>query len=118
VISVKSGSLERAHVRELVGAVKREDAAGGVLLTLRKPTRAMEVEAAKAGFVESHFGRHPKIQIVTAEHVLAGRGVEVPGAHIAGLKRARRASRPHEPSRIPGIASTRAPVSARLAKES
>ena len=79
-ISVKGGNLEPAHIRELVGVVKRENAAVGVLLTLRKPTRAMEVEAARAGFFESHLGRHPKIQIVTAEQVLAGKGqLRIPG---------------------------------------
>jgi site-specific DNA-methyltransferase (adenine-specific) len=118
VISVKGGNLQPAHVRELVGVVKREDAAIGVLLTLRKPTPAMVVEAAKAGFFESHLGRHPKIQILTAEQVLDGRGVDLPGAHIAGLRKARRAARPQEQLRIPGLASTRAPVSARLKKKS
>ena len=107
VISVKGGNLQPAYVRELVGVVKREDAALGVLLTLRKPTHAMEVEAAKAGFFESHLGRHPKIQIVTAEQVLDGKGIDVPGMHSAGLKKAHRAPPPHEQLRIPGVASTR-----------
>jgi DNA modification methylase len=108
VISVKGGALQPAHVRELVGVVKREDAAIGVLLTLRKPTHAMEVEAAKGGFFESRLGRHPKIQIMTAEQVLGGKEIDVPGAYIAGLKKARRAPPPHEQLRIPGVASTRA----------
>jgi site-specific DNA-methyltransferase (adenine-specific) len=118
VISVKSGNLQPAFVRELAGIVKREEAAIGVLLTLRKPTQAMEVEAAKAGFFESHLGRHPKIQILTAEQVFEGRGVDVPGAHLTGLKKARRSPRPHEQLRIPGLASTRAPAAARVKKKS
>jgi site-specific DNA-methyltransferase (adenine-specific) len=87
VISVKGGALASAHVRELVGVVKREEAAIGVLLTLREPTRSMEVEAAKAGF----------IQILTAKEVFEGKRIDVPGIRIANLK-----------LRIPGVASTRA----------
>jgi site-specific DNA-methyltransferase (adenine-specific) len=101
VISVKEGNLQPAHVRELVGVVKRENAAIGVLLTLRRPTPAMQVEAARAGVFESHLGRHPKIQILTAAQVIGGRGVDVPGAHIVGRKKARRAPPPHEQLRIP-----------------
>jgi site-specific DNA-methyltransferase (adenine-specific) len=91
VISVKGGNLQAAHVRELVGVVNRENAAIGVLLTMHKPTRAMQVEATKAGFFESHLGRHPKIQMLTAEQVLDGRWIDVPGARLEGLKRTRRA---------------------------
>jgi DNA modification methylase len=106
VISVKGGNLQPAHVRELVGVVQRESAPIGVLLTLRQPTQAMAVEAAKAGFYESRNGRHPRIQILTASQVLDGRGIDVPGAPVAGLKKARRAPPPHEQLRIPGVAST------------
>jgi DNA modification methylase len=106
VISVKGGSLQLATVRELVGVVEREDAAIGVLLTLRRPTRAMEVEAARAGLFESHLGRCPKIQIITAEQVLEQRGVHLPGVDSAGLKQARRAPRPHQQLKIARMAST------------
>jgi hypothetical protein len=112
LVSVKAGDLQPAHVRELVGVVKREEAPIGVLLTLSAPTRAMQVEAAKAGFFESHRGRHPKIQIVTAEQVLRGQGVDMPGDCVAGLKKARRAPPSREQLRIPGLASARAPAAA------
>jgi site-specific DNA-methyltransferase (adenine-specific) len=109
VIAVKGGNPGPADVRELAGVVKQENAAMGVLLTLRKPTRAMQVEATKAGFFESQLGRHPKIQIVAAEQILDGRGVDVPGVHVAGLK-GRHAPPPHEQLRTRGLASTRAPA--------
>ena len=117
VVSVKGGNLQRAHVRELVGVVNRENAPIGVLLTLCKPTRSMQVEAAQAGFFESRLARHPKIQIVTAEQVLDGQGVDLPGVHIAATKNARRAPGTHEQRRIPGLAATHAPALARARKK-
>jgi site-specific DNA-methyltransferase (adenine-specific) len=90
VISVKSGKPQPAHVGELRGALSREGAAIGVLLTLHPSTRAMQAEAAQAGFHESRWGRHARIQILTAEQVLRGRGIDLPGGAL-GLKKARRA---------------------------
>jgi DNA modification methylase len=113
VISVKDGDIQPAAVRDLIGAVQREDAAIGVLLTLGEPTQAMEVEAARAGFYESHLGRHPRIQIVTAAQVIDGRGVDAPVAQVGGSRKARRAPPRREPMRIPGLASTRVPASTR-----
>jgi hypothetical protein len=107
VISVKGGRLQPAHVRELRGVLSREGAAIGVLLTLHPPTQAMLTEAAKAGFHESHSGRHPCIQILTAEDVLRGRGIDIPGVGLASVKKARRAPLRHEQMSIPGLASTR-----------
>jgi site-specific DNA-methyltransferase (adenine-specific) len=104
VISVKSGKLQPAHVRELRGVVSREEAAMGVLLTLQQPTQAMSAEAAKAGFYESHWGRHPRIQILTAEQVLGGHGIDYPGASLIAIKRARRAPPRDEQMSIPGLA--------------
>jgi DNA modification methylase len=96
VISVKSGKLQPAHVRELRGVVSREGAAIGTLLTLHEPTHAMATEAAKAGFYESHWGRHPRIQILTAEQVLDERGIDYPGANVTAVKKARHAPPRHE----------------------
>jgi site-specific DNA-methyltransferase (adenine-specific) len=108
VISVKGGNVQPAHVRELVGVVHREGAAIGVLLTLRKPTQAMVTEAARAGFFESQKGRHPRIQVLTAEHVLSGHGIDMPGASFASLRKTRIAPPPHEQMFFPGIDLSRA----------
>jgi hypothetical protein len=102
VLRVECGELQRSHVRELLGVVRREDAALGVLLSLRRPTAAMELEAVKAGFFESHLGRRRKIQIVTAEQALHGKGIDAPGMPIAGLKKARMAPLPREPATVRG----------------
>jgi len=111
MISVKGGGLSPVNVRELRGVMSREGAAMGVLLTLQNPTQAMLVEAAKAGFYESPWGQHPRIQIITAEQVLDGRGIDYPGANLSAVKKARRAPPRNEQMAIPGLASGRPPSS-------
>ena len=44
----------------------------------------MRAEAARAGHCESATGRHPRIQILTAEAILSGRRVDHPGATTPG----------------------------------
>jgi DNA modification methylase len=79
VLSVKSGGVHVAHVRDLRGVVEREKAAIGVLLVLEAPTRNMNAEAAGAGFYESPWRtKHPKIQIITIEELLAGKKIDFP----------------------------------------
>lgn len=110
VISVKSGKTAPAHVRELLGVMSRERAAMGALLTMQEPTQAMLAEAAKAGFYDSHWGGHPRLQIVTAAQVLDNHGIDYPGANVTVTKKAKRAPPRNEQMVIPGlpgIASTR-----------
>jgi len=79
VVSVKSGSVSVSHVRDLLGVVQRENAALGVLICLEEPTRAMRAEAAQAGYYQSPWGtRHPKLQLVTIEQLLAGQRIDLP----------------------------------------
>ena len=107
VISVKGGKLQPAHVRELRGVVSREGAAIGVLLTLNEPSQAMVAEAAKAGFHDSHWGQHPRLQILTAAQVLAGHAIDYGGSNVTSVKKARRAPPRQEQMALPGLASTR-----------
>ncbi|HEX7665036.1 MAG TPA: DNA methyltransferase, partial [Polyangiaceae bacterium] len=107
IISVKAGKITPAHVRELRGVIEREGLEMGVLLTLHEPTQPMKAEAARAGFLESQSGRHPRIQILTAAQILDGKGVDAPGVTMAGLKKTRRAPPREEQMTIPGVASTR-----------
>jgi site-specific DNA-methyltransferase (adenine-specific) len=113
VISVKSGKLTPAHVRELVGVLAREGAQMGALLTLHEPTAAMITEAAKAGFFESAWGRHRVVQILTAEQVIEGRGLDFPGANVTAVKKLRRTSPREEQMQLPGLASTTRAVAAK-----
>lgn len=82
ILSVKAGKTGPAHVRDLRGVVEREAGQGavmGALLTLQEPTREMEKEAASCGFYTSPWGtRHPRVQILTAEQLLAGQGLSYP----------------------------------------
>ena len=78
VISVKAGKLHAPYVRDLRGVVEREQAALGVLLTLNAPTKAMRTEAASAGFYDSPWGQHPRVQILTVGELLAGKKLDAP----------------------------------------
>lgn len=78
ILSVKSGKTGPKHVRDLRGVVDREEAEIGVLISLRDPTPKMEEEATSAGFYESPWGKHPRIQILTIEELLDGKTIDRP----------------------------------------
>jgi site-specific DNA-methyltransferase (adenine-specific) len=79
VLSVKSGKVQLAHLRDLRGVVDREHAALGVLITLQDPTRNMRTEAASAGFYDSPWGtKHPRLQILTVQELLSGKKIDMP----------------------------------------
>lgn len=82
LVQVKSGHVNSATIRDLVGTVTREQAAIGVLVTLEAPTRDMKTEAAGAGIYRSPgWGQDfPRIQILTIEELLAGVQVKMPPA--------------------------------------
>jgi len=90
IISVKGGSTNSAHVRDLKGTMEREKATLGIFLTLNEPTREMEREAATAGFIELSRKKVPRMQILTAAQVLEGKLPDVPLGHTESYKRAER----------------------------
>jgi len=102
VLSVKSGNVEVAHVRDLRGVVERENAAIGVLITLQEPARTMKAEAAGAGFYDSPWGtRHPRLQVFTIEELLKGQRIDLPpSGDVRTFKKAPKAKR--KPSGGPG----------------
>ena len=85
--------LVPAYVRDLRGVIEREKAEIGVLITFEEPTAGMRSEAAEAGFYESPWGNHPRIQLRTVGELLAGKGIDYP--HVTGAnvthRRAQRA---------------------------
>ena len=75
LVQVKGGGVQRNDVSTLLGDVNNQKFAGGILVTLEKPTRPMREEAADAGRYESklwHKTDYPKIQILTIEGLLNG----------------------------------------------
>ncbi len=78
IISVKAGKVHRNFVHELRGVVDREEAQIGVLITMQPPTRPMREEAASAGFYDSPWGKHPRIQLLTVGELLEGKRIDYP----------------------------------------
>jgi len=79
IISVKGGdNLHVSMVRDLRGVIEREGAQIGVLISMAEPTKPMRAEAASAGFFESPWGKHPRIQILTIKEIMDGKGIDYP----------------------------------------
>jgi DNA modification methylase len=79
IVSVKGGdNVNVAMIRDLKGVMERERAPMGLFLTLVPPTTPMRAEAAAAGFYESLWGRHPRLQILTVEELLSGKKPDMP----------------------------------------
>jgi len=82
ILSVKAGHTTVSHLRDLRGVIDREGAAIGVLITLQGPTKPMQIEAASAGFYDSPWWnkRYPRLQVLTIEELLHGKGIDYPPA--------------------------------------
>ncbi|MCG3197641.1 MAG: hypothetical protein GHCLOJNM_02129 [bacterium] len=103
ILSVKAGHTTVQHIRDLRGVLDRERAEIGVLLTMQEPTKPMKAEAASAGFYESKgvgFAGHqyPRLQILSIEDLLQGKGVEYPSFRHSNVtfKKARKAEAPEK----------------------
>jgi site-specific DNA-methyltransferase (adenine-specific) len=91
ILSVKAGhNIDVSMVRDLRGVIEREEADMGVLISMDKPTRPMRVEAAGAGTFKSQWGDHPRIQLLTIEDILDGKGIDYP--RTAGINQTYKAS--------------------------
>jgi site-specific DNA-methyltransferase (adenine-specific) len=85
VISVKSGNIKSGDIRDLNGVLVREKAEIGAFLTLKPATKDMTKEALSSGHYEStHFGRYPKVQIITIEGLLKGEKLKYPDTGADG----------------------------------
>ncbi|MFN2615475.1 MAG: DNA methyltransferase, partial [Actinomycetota bacterium] len=93
VISVKAGKLHATYVRDLRGVMEREGSEFGILLSMEEPTGKMRAEAASAGFytVPLTGEKYSRLQIITVEELLAGRGIDYPGRIGSTFKRAPKA---------------------------
>jgi DNA modification methylase len=89
LVQVKSGKVNAAHVRELRGTLERDGTALGAFITLEQPTKPMLKEAASAGFyVSPHFGKFPRLQILTVEGLLKGSSLQYPHMNTSTFKKA------------------------------
>ena len=102
ILSVKGGHTNVTHVRDLRGVIDREKAQIGVLLTLEDSTQPMRTEATSAGFYDSPWGKHPRLQVLTIAELLSGKRIDMPplGQVNQTFKRAQRAQESHEQPRL------------------
>jgi DNA modification methylase len=86
IVSVKSGHVNVAQVRDLRGVVERERAAIGLFISLEDPTQPMVAEAASAGFYHSpaYDRDYPRIQLITVKALLDGTRAQLPPSLSAG----------------------------------
>jgi hypothetical protein len=80
ILSVKAGHTTVSHVRDLRAVVDREKAQVGVLISMHPNTKPMRAEAAGAGFYQSPWGEHPRIQLLTVSDLLGGTRIDMPPA--------------------------------------
>lgn len=91
LVQVKSGGVKAGDIRDLAGTIDREKAAIGIFITLEPPSKPMIVEAATAGSYSSALfpdRKHPRLQILTIEDLLAGKLPDLPPSTQASHKRA------------------------------
>ena len=92
---MKGGHVSSPQVRALRGVIEREDAAIGVFITLEDSTKDMRKEAAEAGFWQTKSvsqAKHPRLQILTIEDLLAGKKIDMPAQQeIRSFKQAPKA---------------------------
>jgi site-specific DNA-methyltransferase (adenine-specific) len=80
LIQVKSGHVKSGDIRDLRGALEREEAAIGVFITLEEPSKDMNTESVSSGYYHSDLWQkdYPRIQILTIEDLLNGKGIDMP----------------------------------------
>jgi hypothetical protein len=89
IISVKGGSnVGVPMIRDMGHVVDREKAKIGVFITLTDPTKPMQVEAIKAGYYETPYGKYPKLQILTIEELFGGKKPNIPLVDSSSFKKA------------------------------
>jgi len=59
---------------------------------MQDPTGPMRKECASAGFYTSPWGKHARLQILTVEDLLTGKGIDRPPAPNVTFKRTPKAS--------------------------
>lgn len=92
LVSVKGGSHNPGHVRDLLGTVQAQNAAMGVFVCMQKLTKGMVDAANHSGvYIYPVNGqRFPKVQIITVEELLSGKRPSMPNALLPYFQAQRR----------------------------
>lgn len=92
LVSVKSGHVGSAMVRDLKGTLERERAAMGVFITLEEPSRDMALEASTAGLYHSDLWNrdYPRVQILSIRELLGGKHPDLPASRQPTFQKAPR----------------------------
>ncbi len=88
IISVKGGKLKPTDLRDLRGTIEREGAAIGVLVSIEAPKKEMQLEAARAKFLDAsdERGPIPRLQLVQVNDEFFKRyPVRVPGVNVTDM---------------------------------
>lgn len=107
VVQVKSGKVNAAQIRDLIGTVEREKAAIGIFITLEPATRPMHTEATVAGVYHSPVWNedYPRIQLLTIKELLGGATVKMPKQSQAAVTFKKAKKETGEPTAAqPGLA--------------
>ena len=72
IVQVKSGKVQSGDIRDLQGTITLEQAALGIFISLKDPTKDMIKTAKSAGIYQSRYMTQSsdKIQIVTIKEIL------------------------------------------------
>ena len=92
LVSVKSGAVNAAMVRDLRGTLDREHAAIGLFVTLEEPSAPMRQEANTAGVYHSELWNrdYPRLQLLTIRELLEGKRPQLPPFVLPTYQRAER----------------------------
>jgi DNA modification methylase len=92
LVSVKGGVSNPGHVRDLVGAVKSQNAAMGILVCLQKPTKGMFDAANHSGVYTYPVNGQafPTVQIITVEELLDDKQPNLPNTLLPYFQAQRR----------------------------
>ena len=104
IVSVKSGKINPAFVREVHGTMHRERAAMGILAVLRPPSKAMLRDAASSGVFTCLSGTFPKTQIITVDQLFSKTPLCLPPLQRMTERRTSVAAIPEVQLGLPGIA--------------
>lgn len=99
LVSVKGGKRLGPHmVRDLMGAVHNQRAAGGVLITLERPTQGMLNAVNHSGLfeVERQGRSYPRLQLITVPELLHGKRPKLPPVLLPYVQAQRRPSKPDQ----------------------